>query len=127
MTMWAAWAAAFESRTAARTPATAIIGSTATTSVAATVVTTAVVAIASATAVRPLETGPRVPANARGIAREILARLGCTGARGAGFTWKQGSVVFDTGGRGGRFASRGPDGVAGGLFLGFLVPPSRGG
>src|SRR5258706_3949212 len=126
MTMWAAGPGAFESRTAARTPATAIIGSTATTSVAATVVTTAVVAIASATAVRPLETGPRVPANARGIAREILARLGCTGARGAGFTWKQDSVVFDTCGRGRRFASGGLDAVVAGPFVDFWLADSSG-
>ena len=89
MTVRAAWTA-FESRTAAGTSAAAIWSAAATTAIVA----ATVVAIASAAAVRTLEAGAWIAADARGITRKILARLGSAGARGACFTGKKDAVVF---------------------------------
>jgi hypothetical protein len=125
MTMWATWTA-FEPRTAARATAAPIIGPASTAVVAATVVASAVVAIAAAAAVRSLETGTRIAANARGIAREILARFGSTGARRACFSGKQDRVVFDTGWGGSRFSSGGLDGFVASVFMDFW-PADRSG
>src|ERR1700738_2909564 len=85
--------AAFESRTAAGTATASIIWSAAAI-VGAAIVAAVVVAIASAAAIRPLEPCARIAANARGVAREILARLGRAGARGACLTGKEGAGVF---------------------------------
>jgi hypothetical protein len=120
VTMRATWPAAFEARTATRTAA-ATIGSTGATIFAPTVVAAAIIAIAPATTVRSLETGPRIAADARGIAREILPRLGGAGARGACFAWKQDGIVLCDGRLGRGFGSGGFDGFAASLFVGFWL------
>lgn len=109
MPMWAA-RTAFESR-ASRTSAASIWS-------AAAIVSAAVIAIASAAAEGPLETGSRIAADARGVAREILARFRGAGARGARFTGKKNTVILRDGGGRRRFGSGGLQG----FMAGFLVP-----
>lgn len=119
MTMRATWTAAFEPRTTAGTAAPAIIGST-----TSTVVASAIVAIAPAAAVRPLETGPRIASDARGIAREILARLGSAGARCAGLAGQKNAVVLCSRRCRRKFSACGLDGFAASLFVDFRVADS---
>ena len=97
MTLRAAGTTALETRTATGTPTAPIIGPTAGTMVA-TIIAAAVIAVASTTAIRALEAGSRIAANAGGITRKILARLGSTGTRSAGFAGEEDSIVFDTDG-----------------------------
>jgi hypothetical protein len=98
--------AAFESRAAAGT-ATTLVGSTSSAMVAATIVSAAIVAIASTAAVRPLEASARIATDARGIAREILARFGSTGTWGACFAGEKDSVVIGGDRLRGGFGTRG--------------------
>jgi hypothetical protein len=118
MTMRATWAAAFEPRTAAGTSTTAV-GPTAATTIVA-VVAAAIIAVAPTAPVRPLETRPRIAADARGITREIRARLGSAGARGACFAWKQ-NAIFQVDRLGSRLTSGRLDGFADGLFVSFWL------
>ena len=96
-TIWAAWAAICSTVCSTiRAPIWAPVWATITTTfgagttravaVATATVTTAIVAVASATAERPLETGTRIAADARGVSREIFARAA---ARAARFTGKK--------------------------------------
>ena len=122
MTMRAAWAAAFEPRTAAGTATTAIIGPAAAAIFTTTAIVAAtVVAIAPTAAVRPLETSPRIAADTRGIAREILARLGSAGARCACFAGQKNGIVFCDYRLGRGFGSGGLDGFAASLFVDFWL------
>lgn len=120
--MWAA-RTAFESR-ASRTSAASIWS-------AAAIVSPAVIAIASAAAERPLEAGSRIAADARGLAREILARFGGAGARSARFTGKKNAVVVRDGGGRRRFGSGGLQGFMAGFFvpdffMNFVIADGRG-
>lgn len=122
MTMRAAWAAAFEPRTAAGTATTAIIGPAAAAIFTTTAIVAAtVVAIAPTAAVRPLETSPRIAADTRGIAREILARLGSAGARCACFAGQKNGIVFCDYRLGRGFGSGGLDAFAASLFVDFWL------
>jgi hypothetical protein len=118
--MRAAWTA-FEPGTAAGTSAAAIWPAGATAIVASTVV-----AIASAAAVRPLEAGARIAADARGIARKILAGLGSAGAWGACFAGKKDAVVFLNRGLGRGFRSGGLDGLVPGFFMDVVIADGSG-
>jgi hypothetical protein len=126
MTRTAAWAA-FEARAAAGASSTAI-GSTATagTMVAATIVAAAIIAIASATAIGPLEASARIATDARGIAREILARFGSAGTRCARFSGKQDAVVFHSERLRRRFGSGSLDRFVCRFFVEFEVAESCG-
>jgi hypothetical protein len=119
--MRTAWTA-FESRTAAGTSAAAAVWSAA----ASAIVAAAVVAIASAAAVRPLEAGAWIAADARGIARKILSRLGSAGARGACFAGKKDAVVFLNRGLGSGFRSGGLDGLVPGFFMDVVIADGSG-
>ena len=83
-------------------------------------------AIASAAAIRPLEAGARVAANARGIAREILPGFGSAGTRGACLAGKKDAVVFRKDGLGRGFRSGGLDGLVLGFFVDVVIAYSRG-
>src|SRR5882757_8940161 len=119
MTVLASTWTAFESRTSAGAAASTIWPAT----TASSIVSAAIIAIPSATAAaeRPLESSSRIAAYARGVTREIRARLGSARARCAGFAGEQDAVVFCDGRRwrGFRFGSLYAFGLHG--FVGFIV------
>src|SRR5712672_2745437 len=119
MTMLAAAWTAFESRASAGTAASTIWPA----ATASSIVSAAIIAIPSAAAAaeRPLESSSRIAAYARGVTREVRARLGSARARCAGFAGEQDAVVFCYGGRwrGFRSGSLYALGLHG--FVGFIV------
>src|SRR5258705_8354325 len=119
MTVLASTWTAFESRTSAGTAASTIWPAT----TAATIVSAAIIAIASATAAaeRPLESSSRIAAYARGVTREVRARLGSARARCAGFARKEGAVIFWDGGRRRGFPAGSFDALGLHGFVGFIV------
>src|SRR5258706_11161672 len=92
MHMLGAAGAPFESRTSAGTAASTIWPA----ATASSIVSAAIIAIPSAAAAaeRPLESSSRIAAYARGVTREIKARLGTARARCAGFAREQDAVGF---------------------------------
>jgi len=117
MTVLASAWTAFKSRTSAGTAASTIWSAT----TAATIVSAAIIAIASAAAERPLESSSRIAAYARGVTREIRARLGSTGARCAGFARKEDAVIICDGRRRRGFRSGSFDALGLHGFVGFIV------
>src|SRR5712672_3269580 len=119
MTMLAAAWTAFESRASAGTAASTIWPA----ATAPTIVSAAIIAIASAAAAaeRPLESSSRIAAYARGVTREIRARLGSARARCAGFAGEQDAVVFCYGRRRRGFRSGGLYAFWLHGFVGFIV------
>src|SRR5882757_3205407 len=105
MTVLASTWTAFESRTSAGAAASTIWPAT----TASSIVSAAIIAIPSAAAAaeRPLESSSRIAAYARGVTREIRARLGSARARCAGFAGEQDAVVFCYGRRRRGFRSGG--------------------